>query len=270
MEGWIKLYRKMQEHWLWNEKRKFSKFEAWIDILFRANHKDSEIIINWDKVEAKKGSFITSEVKLAKKWKWDRSTVRRFLTMLEEEKMISKKSTTNYTMISVEKWELYQNVQQQNQQQDNSETTTGQHQNNTNKNEKNIKNDKNISKDKEVYIPPSEEKTLSASVKASKHKYGEYQNVLLKDEELQKLKEEYQNWEELIRYLDEYIEMKGYKAKSHYLCIKKWVVDAVNKKEKGVSGNGKNANNVGKYQTIDFSKNRTKWSGEEIDDTGLI
>ena len=53
--------------------------------------------------------------------------------------------------------------------------------------------------------------------------------MLLKDEELQKLQKEYQNWEALIKYLDEYIEMKGYKAKSHYLCIKKWVVDAVKK-----------------------------------------
>ena len=25
--------------------------------------------------------------------------------------------------------------------------------------------------------------------------------------------------------------MKGYKAKSHYLCIKKWVVDAVKKED---------------------------------------
>ena len=78
-------------------------------------------------------------------------------------------------------------------------------------------------------IPASEEKSSTASAKASKHKYGEYKNVLLKDEELQKLQKEYQNWEELIKYLDEYIEMKGYKAKSHYLCIKKWVVDAVKK-----------------------------------------
>ena len=97
-----------------------------------------------------------------------------------------------------------------------------------------------------IILPASEEKSSPASVKAndiialkdqelqeekkakaSKHKYGEYKNVLLKDEELQKLKKEYSNWEELIKYLDEYIEMKGYKAKSHYLCIKKWVVDAV-------------------------------------------
>ena len=84
-------------------------------------------------------------------------------------------------------------------------------------------------------IPAFEDKSSSASAKASKHKYGNYKNVLLKDEELQSLKENYSNWKELINYLDEYIEMKGYKAKSHYLCIKKWVVDAVSKKVKKVS-----------------------------------
>ena len=65
--------------------------------------------------------------------------------------------------------------------------------------------------------------------KPQKHKYGEYQHVLLTDQEFKKLQEEYGNADDLIRYLDEYIEMKGYKAKSHYLCIKKWVVDAVSK-----------------------------------------
>lgn len=67
---------------------------------------------------------------------------------------------------------------------------------------------------------------------------------MLKDEELQKLQEDYSNWDELIKYLDEYIEMKGYKAKSHYLCIKKWVVDAVKRE-------GQNRNNTHKQ---DFSK----------------
>jgi len=75
----------------------------------------------------------------------------------------------------------------------------------------------------------SEDKSSTATAKANKHKYGNYKHVLLKDEELQSLKDSYSNWEELINYLDEYIEMKGYKAKSHYLCIKKWVVDAVKK-----------------------------------------
>lgn len=65
--------------------------------------------------------------------------------------------------------------------------------------------------------------------KKKKNIYGEYKNVLLTDKEFKSLQNEYSNYEELIKYLDEYIEMKGYKAKSHYLCIKKWVLEAVNK-----------------------------------------
>jgi hypothetical protein len=60
-----------------------------------------------------------------------------------------------------------------------------------------------------------------------KHKYGEYKHVLLTDNELERLKNDFTNYEELINYLDEYIEMKGYKAKNHNLAIRKWVVDAV-------------------------------------------
>ena len=62
-----------------------------------------------------------------------------------------------------------------------------------------------------------------------KHKHGEYAHVLLSDEELEKLNEEYgsSETEAAIKYLDEYIEMKGAKYKSHYLVMRKWVFDAV-------------------------------------------
>ena len=63
--------------------------------------------------------------------------------------------------------------------------------------------------------------------KEIKHKYGEYKNVLLTEKQLEKLKEDYSNYEELITYLDEYIQMKGYKAKDHNLAIRRWVIDAV-------------------------------------------
>ena len=83
----------------------------------------------------------------------------------------------------------------------------------------NIKDrDKDINKDIDI---------KENNIKEKKHKYGEYKNVLLTDKELQSLKSDYDNVDELIKYLDEYIEMKGYKAKSHYLCIRKWVFKAV-------------------------------------------
>lgn len=59
--------------------------------------------------------------------------------------------------------------------------------------------------------------------KSVKHKYGEYQNVLLTDEEYNKLKNKFNdNVTNVIKELDEGIELHGYKYKSHYLAILKW------------------------------------------------
>ena len=82
------------------------------------------------------------------------------------------------------------------------------------------------SKRKEI----KEKETKADKSTTTKHKFGEYRHVLLADSEYQKLMDEYSNYQELITFLDEYIEMKGYKAKNHYLAIKKWVVDAVNER----------------------------------------
>ena len=75
--------------------------------------------------------------------------------------------------------------------------------------------------------------------KVPKHKLGDYAHVLLTDDEKAKLIRDYGETEtdEAIRFLDEYIEMKGYKAKSHYLALRKWVFDAVkeDRRKKGKS-----------------------------------
>ena len=75
--------------------------------------------------------------------------------------------------------------------------------------------------------PKTEEEP--APKKEKKQIYGEYKHVRLTPEEYTKLCNEYGDIEtgRAIVYLDEYIERKGYKAKSHYLCIKKWVFDAI-------------------------------------------
>lgn len=71
--------------------------------------------------------------------------------------------------------------------------------------------------------------------KKKKKVYGEYKHIKLTDEEYQKLVNEYSSsiTDACINYLDEYIEMKGTKYRSHYLVIRKWVVDAVKTKNKG-------------------------------------
>ena len=61
-----------------------------------------------------------------------------------------------------------------------------------------------------------------------KHKFGDYQNVLLKDAELDKLVEllGFQKAKAVIDNFSELKEMKGYKYKSDYLAIKKWGIKA--------------------------------------------
>lgn len=78
-------------------------------------------------------------------------------------------------------------------------------------------------------LQPPTPATQSKKTKGAKEAYGEYQNVKLTPTERDRLMNEFGEAEttEAITFLDEYIEMKGYKAKSHYLAIRRWVFDAV-------------------------------------------
>lgn len=73
--------------------------------------------------------------------------------------------------------------------------------------------------------PPKEPKA-----KEEKHKYGEFNNVLLTDAEHEKIIA-VENGERAIEFLSGYIKMKGYKAKSHYLAMLKWVFDALKEQD---------------------------------------
>lgn len=66
-----------------------------------------------------------------------------------------------------------------------------------------------------------------------KHKYGEYQHVLLTDKEHTHLVELYgSSLDEHIKILDEYIETSGKKYKNHSLVLQKWVHDEWTKRNK--------------------------------------
>ena len=76
-----------------------------------------------------------------------------------------------------------------------------------------------LDKDSIDYMSDSDESKPSKPVK---HKYGEYHNVLLTDEELYKLKTEYSDIEERIERLSSYVASTGKKYKSHYATIRNW------------------------------------------------
>lgn len=82
MRGFVKIDRKFFASEMWKERRKFSRFEAWLDIMQRAAYKGTE------GVEA-------GEVKLnirmtAKRWGWPQTNVFRFLSKLVEDGLMGK------------------------------------------------------------------------------------------------------------------------------------------------------------------------------------
>jgi len=85
-----------------------------------------------------------------------------------------------------------------------------------------IREDKNRLEEDNILSASDESEPPVPAKKAVKHKYGEYKNVLLTDEELEKLKTEYFDYEERIERLSAYVESTGKKYKSHYATIRNW------------------------------------------------
>lgn len=105
--GWIKLHRKLQDCWIWQEKP-FDKGRAWVDLLLSAMHHDKKMLINNEIVIISRGSFMTSIVKLSERWGWSRNKVVRYLNLLEKEHMLDTERTPNGTLINIVKYEDYQ------------------------------------------------------------------------------------------------------------------------------------------------------------------
>lgn len=85
-----------------------------------------------------------------------------------------------------------------------------------------------------AYINTNKQNTKELNTnKQSKHKYGEYQHVLLTDKEHTHLVELYgSSLDEHIKILDEYIETSGKSYKNHSLVLQKWVHDEWTKRNK--------------------------------------
>jgi hypothetical protein len=99
-------------------------------------------------------------------------------------------------------------------------------------NNKSVKNESKSRKNPTNKIKVNEMKVNEREGAPAKHSYGSFGNVMLLDDEFTKLADKYgaDIRNDAIEFLDMYIEEKGYKTKSHYLAIIRWVVNAVNER----------------------------------------
>ena len=153
-EGWIRLHRQIQEHWLWEGR--FDKAHAWVDLLMLANHEDVKTVYKGEIITCKRGDVNRSIKWLAERWGWSRKGVKGFLDTLEKDGMVTTMVTTNRTVITLVNWELYQcDAPKRNTKGNNKSSnegisegvsegvSEGSNEGNTNNNDNNDKNDKN-------------------------------------------------------------------------------------------------------------------------------
>ena len=109
--------------------------------------------------------------------------------------------------------------------QDNTNATNEYNCSNSNqKNEKNaIATDYDVDIDVDVDNDSELKEKINKKEKPQKHKYGQYQNVLLSDDELEKLKTEFPvDWKERIERVSEYCASKGVTYKNYLATIRNW------------------------------------------------
>ena len=104
MAGFIKLDRNIFEHWIFQDAEKFEL----VDLIQLARWKDEKLLVGNELIIIPRGSYYTSELKLAERWGWSRNKTREFLKLLESEKMITKKGTSKGTTVTIENYRVYQ------------------------------------------------------------------------------------------------------------------------------------------------------------------
>lgn len=141
MQGWIKLHRKLLENPIFNDPH---LLKLWIYCLLKATHKERKQIVGKQIVELKPGQFVTGRFSLAKEYNRDAKpkdvvsdrTLWRWMKFLEESEFLSIKSTTKYSVVTINNWDKYQD----NDQQMSSKCPSNVQQVSTNKNDKNVEN----------------------------------------------------------------------------------------------------------------------------------
>lgn len=206
--SWIKLDRRILK-WGWYSDMNVKG--VFLHLLLIASYEDGEHLGN----KIKRGQAIIGTVETANQLGITRQQLRTALSKLEKSGEISKKTTNKFTLITIENYSKYQdtilisnqrvtNEQPTDNQRVTNEQPTSNQRVTTLKNVKKLKNVKN-----NIYIRPHA---------------GEFENVKLTSEELEKLKADYDYcYEEYIEKLSSYLAQTGKRYKSHYATLLNWI-----------------------------------------------
>lgn len=111
INNYITINRRLFKHPFWEEKRPFSRFEAWLDLCQSARFEITEArrLIDGKLVVWYRGELPASLRFLAERWQWSKNKVDHYLKLLESEKMIKKRTAqgTSQTVITLCNYDSY-------------------------------------------------------------------------------------------------------------------------------------------------------------------
>ena len=169
---------------------------------------------------------------LADELGFEENTVKLALTTLEQLNMI----VTDHGFFAIAGWEEYQNIEgmdkirEQNRlrkqkQRENQkrlpDVSRDSHGTVTQCHATDIDIEEEIELEEDI-ISDSGESAPTKKKRAVRHKYGEYNNVLLTDEQMAKLQAEFPDWQERIERLSSYMASHGKSYKDHLATIRNW------------------------------------------------
>lgn len=114
MDGWIKLHRKMLDNPVVNKDP--DHLAVWIYLLLHATHKERAAMWNGQKITLKAGELITGRKKIAEAMGVSPSKVFRILELFKSEQQIEQQTNRHGSLISIVRWNDYQQSEQQNEQ----------------------------------------------------------------------------------------------------------------------------------------------------------
>lgn len=107
MISWIKLFRDINKHWIWQNS---DYLKWWLDILLEVNHAPAKVVIKNKIYDCNRGEKLYSLDTWAYRWGTNKSKARRFLQLLQDDNMIVLKSETQTTRLIVCKYDTYQDM----------------------------------------------------------------------------------------------------------------------------------------------------------------
>ena len=105
MKGWIKIHRRLVNHWLWEDAK---KLKWWLTILMEVNFEDSKTIVGNKLLTCKRGESLKSLRSWARLFNTTPRTVKEFFKLLEKDKMVTTRSIQFSTHLTVCNYESYQ------------------------------------------------------------------------------------------------------------------------------------------------------------------